>query len=407
MLFALALIPVIGLLLFIYFKDKKEKEPVGLLIGLFFAGLGSVIPAIILEAIGQLILDAVIPYESALKGVLLAMIIVGPAEEMGKYVCLRLITWKNKHFDYSYDAIVYAVFTSLGFAAIENVGYVYSGGLSTALMRMFTAVPGHTCFAVFMGYFYSKAKYASITGNKADYKKYNALSMIIPIIVHGVYDAIVLGGTTTEEIILAGVSMLLWIVYVIVMFIFAFITVLKSSKNDFCIVSLPGAVQTIYNPAFLGTWTCGCGTVNQLNFCSKCGSQRPIADTWTCPGCGTISAFNFCGRCGYPKPQMPPQMQPQMMPGQPAPGQMYQQPMPQQMSPQQTYQQPVPQHMSSQQTYQQAVPQHMSSQQTYQQPMPQQMPPQQYGQMPQQAQPGVQPDVQPQAPGQLPPNGMM
>ncbi len=158
MLFALALIPVIGLLLFIYFKDKKEKEPVGLLIGLFFAGLGSVIPAIILEVIGQLILDAVIPYESAFKAVHLAMIVVGPAEEMGKYVVLRLRTWKNKHFDYSYDAIVYAVFTSLGFAAIENVGYVFDGGLSTALMRMFTAVPGHACFAVFMGYFYSKAK---------------------------------------------------------------------------------------------------------------------------------------------------------------------------------------------------------------------------------------------------------
>ena len=374
MLFALALIPVIGLLIFIYFKDKKEKEPVGLLIGLFFAGLGSVIPAIILEAIRQLILDAVIPYESALKGVLLAMIIVGPAEELGKYVVLRLITWKNKHYDYSYDAIVYAVFVSLGFAAIENVGYVIDGGLSTALMRMFTAVPGHACFAVFMGYFYSKAKYASITNNKSDYKKYNALSMIVPIIVHGVYDAIVLGAVNTEAVLLAGMSLLLWIVYVIVMFIFAFITVLKSAKNDFCIVYLPGAVQTIYNPAFLGTWTCGCGTVNQLNFCSKCGSQRPYAETWTCPSCGTVSAFNFCGRCGCPKPQM--------MPQQPAPG----------MNPQ---------------MYQQPVPQHMSSQQMYQQPAPQQMPPQMPGQMPQQAQPRVQTEAQPQAPGQMPPNGMM
>ncbi len=317
MLFALALIPVIGLLLFIYFKDKKEKEPVGLLIGLFFAGLGSVIPAIILEVIGQLILDAVIPYESAFKAVLLAMIVVGPAEEMGKYVVLRLITWKNKHFDYSYDAIVYAVFTSLGFAAIENVGYVFDGGLSTALMRMFTAVPGHACFAVFMGYFYSKAKYASITNNRSDYKKYNALSMIVPIIVHGVYDAIVLGATATEEILLAGLSMILWIVFVIVMFIFAFITVLKSAKNDFCIVFLPGAGQTIYNPAYLGNWTCSCGSVNQLNFCARCGNQRPQVETWTCPVCGAVSAFNFCGRCGCPKPQpqqMPPQQYGQMPP---------------------------------------------------------------------------------------------
>ena len=351
MLFALALIPVIGLLIFIYVRDKREKEPMGLLIGLFFAGVGTAIPAIILEAIGELILEAAIPYESAIKAVLLAMIIVGPAEEMGKYTVLRLITWKNKHFDYSYDAIVYAVFTSLGFAAIENIGYVFSGGLSVALTRMFTAIPGHTSFAVFMGFFYSKAKYASVTGNKSDYKKYNALSMIMPIIVHGLYDAIVMGGLAAEEDLVLGLAFLLWVVYVIALFVVSFIMVIKASKNDFCIVTLPGAFQTVYRPAYLGNWTCGCGTVNQLNFCARCGSQRPYVENWTCPSCGAISVFNFCGRCGCPKPQVPP-----MMPQQQAP-QMNPQPYPQmqpQMNPQ-AYPQMQPQ--MNPQPYSQAAPQ--------------------------------------------------
>lgn len=351
MLFALALIPVIGLLIFIYVRDKREKEPMGLLIGLFFAGVGTAIPAIILEAIGELILEAAIPYESAIKAVLLAMIVVGPAEEMGKYTVLRLITWKNKHFDYSYDAIVYAVFTSLGFAAIENIGYVFSGGLSVALTRMFTAIPGHTSFAVFMGFFYSKAKYASVTGNKSDYKKYNALSMIMPIIVHGLYDAIVMGGLAAEEDLVLGLAFLLWVVYVIALFVVSFIMVIKASKNDFCIVTLPGAFQTVYRPAYLGNWTCGCGTVNQLNFCARCGSQRPYVENWTCPSCGAVSVFNFCGRCGCPKPQVPP-----MMPQQQAP-QMNPQPYPQmqtQMNPQ-AYPQMQPQ--MNPQPYPQAAPQ--------------------------------------------------
>ena len=299
MLFALALIPVIGLLIFIYVRDKREKEPMGLLIGLFFAGVGTAIPAIILEAIGELILEAAIPYESAIKAVLLAMIVVGPAEEMGKYTVLRLITWKNKHFDYSYDAIVYAVFTSLGFAAIENIGYVFSGGLSVALTRMFTAIPGHTSFAVFMGFFYSKAKYASVTGNKSDYKKYNALSMIMPIIVHGLYDAIVMGGLAAEEDLVLGLAFLLWVVYVIALFVVSFIMVIKASKNDFCIVTLPDAAQTYYRPAVVGTWNCRCGAVSSHNFCYKCGSPRPMTDAWKCPQCGTISALNFCGNCGF------------------------------------------------------------------------------------------------------------
>ena len=240
MVFALALLPVIGLLLFIYFKDKKEKEPFGLLVALFFAGMGTIITAVIAEALGELLLNVFIPSESAVKQVLVAMIIVGPAEEIGKYLVLRLITWKNRHFDYSYDAIVYAVFVSLGFAALENVVYVFGkGGLGTALMRMFTAVPGHACFAVFMGFFYSKAKYASLTNNKGKCAANKALAMIVPIIIHGIYDAILMGAGASDEDFLVGISLILWILYVIALFVASVIIVIISSKHDFCIVNLP------------------------------------------------------------------------------------------------------------------------------------------------------------------------
>lgn len=302
MLFALALIPVIGLLIFIYVRDKKEKEPMGLLIGLFFAGMGTCITAFIAECIGEWILDLIIPFDSALKAVLLAMLVVAPAEEMGKYAVLRLITWKNRQFDYIYDAIVYAVFASLGFAALENVGYVFSSGIGVALLRMFTAVPGHACFGVFMGFFYGKAKYASLTGNKSDYSKFNALSMIMPIIMHGIYDAIVFASTTTEALILVGIGLILWLIYVVALFAVSVVMIIMSSKNDFCIVTVPGFGQALYNPQILGSWTCDCGTVVPFNFCPRCGKQRPIVTSWYCPTCGTLSAFNFCGRCGCPKP---------------------------------------------------------------------------------------------------------
>ena len=114
MLFVLALVPVVGLLCFIYFNDKKEKEPFGLLVALFFAGMGTVVTAIIAETVGQWLLETVISSESMVGAFLVASLIVAPAEELGKFLVLRLITWKNKHFNYSYDAIVYAVFASLG-----------------------------------------------------------------------------------------------------------------------------------------------------------------------------------------------------------------------------------------------------------------------------------------------------
>jgi RsiW-degrading membrane proteinase PrsW (M82 family) len=393
LILALALIPVIGLLIFIYVKDKTEKEPMGLLIGLFFAGMGTSITAMILESIGEWLLNLFLSGVPILNAFLLAILVVGPAEEMGKYTVLRLITWKNRNFDYSFDAIVYAVFTSLGFAAIENVLYVFSSGWGTAILRMFTAVPGHACFAVFMGFFYSKAKYASITGKKEEYKKYNALSMLVPILIHGIYDGVIFAGTATENFLTMGFSFLLWIVFVIAMFVVSFIMVHKSSKNDFCIVFLSGGMQTLYMPVMAGEWVCGCGTRNLHNFCSNCGNQRPMQTAWYCPNCGTMSVFNFCGRCGCPKPVQPvmmpqpqyaqqpmPQPQYQTQPGQPQMAPAYQQPYQQAAQPmpqQPVYQQPqyaqpvMQQSQFIQQPVMQAAPQQMAQPQPSYQPMQQ------------------------------------
>ena len=301
MLLALALIPVIILLIVIYKKDKKEKEPVIFMFGLFFAGMLTVISAIIAEVIGEILLGIFMPEDSVLKAYILAILLVAPAEELGKYLVLKGITWNSKHFDYSYDAIVYAVFVSLGFAAVENIGYVFSNGFGVAIMRMFTAVPGHACFAVFMGFFYSKAKYASLNNATKDYKMFSTLTILVPIVIHGVYDAIVLGANSTDEIVFAGLSLIVWVVFVIVMFVAAIIVVRLASKNDYCIVNLPETPMIFYRPSVVGAWSCSCGNVGYLNYCSKCGKMRPMTSGWTCPRCGSLSTLNFCGNCGCPR----------------------------------------------------------------------------------------------------------
>ena len=312
MLFFLALIPVIGLILIIYFNDKKEKEPFGLLVALFFAGMSTVISAFLLEDAGIYILDLIIPTETTIFGAILsATMVVAPAEEMGKFLILRIFTWKNRHFNYSYDAIVYAVFISLGFAALENINYVYDSGILTAIIRMLTAVPGHAFYAVFMGFFFSKAKYAALTNKKGKCALYFLLSIFVPVILHGVYDAILMAGEASGEDLMTGLSFLLWLAFVTALFIVSFILIFKSSRNDYCIVTLPEQtaqtvpVQVVYRPAVAGSWTCSCGAENNLNFCFKCGKQRPTFNTWTCPRCGSLSAYNFCGNCGCPKAAAP------------------------------------------------------------------------------------------------------
>lgn len=99
-------------------------------------------------------------------------------------LCLR----KNRYFDEKMDGIVYAVCISLGFAALENLMYLFSNPetfMSVGLQRAIFAIPGHFCFGILMGYYYSLARFYP----KAS-EKNKSLIILAPIIAHGVYDSI-------------------------------------------------------------------------------------------------------------------------------------------------------------------------------------------------------------------------
>ncbi|MBR6307452.1 MAG: SPFH domain-containing protein [Lachnospiraceae bacterium] len=55
-----------------------------------------------------------------------------------------------------------------------------------------------------------------------------------------------------------------------------------------------------------GGWTCQCGTVNQGNFCTNCGTKKPDgAPTYKCNKCGWVPSDphnppKFCPQCGDP-----------------------------------------------------------------------------------------------------------
>ena len=236
MLMALALIPAIVLLVVIYLFDRKDKEPFGLLMGLFFAGAATVISAIILELIGEVLLVP-FTYFPVLKSILDCFFVIGPAEELGKYLVLWLITWRNKHFNYSFDGIVYAVFVSLGFAALENISYVFQHGFATGILRMFTSVPGHTCFAVLMGFFYSKSKYAKAIARKGKFRLYHLLSLFVPIVVHALYDALLMVGEASGVDGVVVLCALLWIGFLLALFGTCIALVIVCSKKTSVLLS--------------------------------------------------------------------------------------------------------------------------------------------------------------------------
>ena len=121
-------------------------------------GIVAALMSIVLEMIGEKILNDQVSQNDKYYKIILAFAVVAVVEEGTKFLLMKLRTWKNPNFNYSFDGIVYAVSVSLGFAAFENIKYVMNFGLSVALPRAVLAVPGHMGFAVFMGLFYGRAK---------------------------------------------------------------------------------------------------------------------------------------------------------------------------------------------------------------------------------------------------------
>ena len=187
-LLAIAVLPVIFLMIYIYRQDKYEKEPIGLLALAFFGGM-LVVP---LDFRVIYIIEKIIPPSDTVAYV--AFLQAGVPEELSKFLILMLIIWWNKNFNEYMDGIVYATFLGLGFAMVENIGYVFDGevgGFGTAFMRALLSVPGHFLFAVIMGYFISLAKF-----NPSKKVLYLFLSFGMAALAHGLFDWLLMVSST-------------------------------------------------------------------------------------------------------------------------------------------------------------------------------------------------------------------
>lgn len=219
-----ALIPAIVLLVTIYRMDKIEKEPHELLLKLFMVGVFSAVPAILLEMVADNVIIPMLPLRNEYVYLIAVAISVGLIEEACKYFFLYYYTWHRPEFNYSFDGVVYAVFVSLGFAAIENVFYVFQYGLSVALMRAFLAIPGHTAFAIFMGSFYGRAKVCYVRGNDSGKTLNLILAYIVAVALHAFYDATALIGNPY--------ALTLFVAFVVMMYFIVFKKVKRESIGD-------------------------------------------------------------------------------------------------------------------------------------------------------------------------------
>lgn len=177
-----AVAPVLAVLVYIYFQDKYEKEPKILLVSSFLLGaFVSVFIVLVLYFVTGHFIPLTDKF-SIWQQFIHAFIVVALVEEFSKYIIVRYFAQPRKAFNEPYDGIVYAVMVSMGFACTENIMYVMQGGIETAVLRAFTAVPAHATFAILMGYYMGKAKFSK-------YRiKLNITGLLLATLFHGAYD---------------------------------------------------------------------------------------------------------------------------------------------------------------------------------------------------------------------------
>jgi protease PrsW len=201
-LLALAIAPGIFICLFIYAKDRYNREPALLLLWAFVLGMLSTVPAVIIQlATGDL--PGKIGSTAVGATAFFAYFIVGLSEEASKFFMLRVFLYKRKAFDDPFDGIIYSVMVGMGFATLENILYVTQHGYATGVLRMFLSVPAHGTFAVLMGYFTGLAKF-----NPGKRTFYFLLAILLPVFFHGTFDFFLFLGQTMLHVAGAVASFL-------------------------------------------------------------------------------------------------------------------------------------------------------------------------------------------------------
>lgn len=183
-LLLLSVAPGLAICIYVYWKDRFEKEPLHLLIKCYFLGCAAILPAVALNKL----LRGFFPIPDTWYEVtLFAFFVISLSEELCKFLVLRFYAYPKKEFNEPYDGITYAVMIAMGFATTENLLYVFSqdsftDSVRVGMIRMFTAVPAHATMAIMMGYFTGSAKFSSRP------LKYLMRGFVAAWVFHGVYD---------------------------------------------------------------------------------------------------------------------------------------------------------------------------------------------------------------------------
>lgn len=191
----LSVVPALVLAGYIWYGDPTLREPLGslvvtFLLGVLLAGFAAVVNSMFS------FLFALVPVVGT---ALFFFLVVGPVEELVKWLAVRLYAYRRTEFQAVVDGAVYGAIAGLGFATIENAIYITrvyltaaeAGGnilpvaLGITRVRLL-AGPGHVIYSAFAGYYLGLAKFNSDQAGPIVVK-----GLLVAILIHGTYNTLV------------------------------------------------------------------------------------------------------------------------------------------------------------------------------------------------------------------------
>src|SRR3989338_1037897 len=184
-LLPIAIIPsIIWLSLFVF--SAHHRENFGNIARVFLWGVFAAIPVLIVELLFFDIFESL--QENTVGILIIGFVGVAFVEESFKYLAVRYSAVGKSFFNDAQDAVVYMVAAALGFAAIENIGFLFSapnvGSLvQTVAFRAVSANFLHAASSAIVGYFFA----LSII-HRQKRRKFLYTGLILATLLHGIYN---------------------------------------------------------------------------------------------------------------------------------------------------------------------------------------------------------------------------
>lgn len=197
MLFVLAVAPGLYILWYFHHADKYKNESPWLLFGTFVLGAVFAIVSIFLEPKSA-------PNVGILATFAFFLFQIASVEELAKFAAVRILAYRSPQFDEAMDGIIFGIAAAMGFATVENIGYVFELGAGVGILRAFVSVPAHAFYGAIMGYYLAEAKIRrrpllAVWG------------LVAAMLLHALFDTLAMRAGLFALIVLPA---LIWFIYV-------------------------------------------------------------------------------------------------------------------------------------------------------------------------------------------------